>query len=123
VTFTIDEQLLAEDTEFPYTVKLDTGSYSLGSHTLSAVGYTKDGRELHANEIRIKFVSAGEGWKAALKIAGPILALVVLATVIGIAGPVVLGRGKNSQLPLGEPRNYGLRGGAICPRCGRPYVL
>ena len=28
-----------------------------------------------------------------------------------------------STLPLGAPRQYGLRGGTICPRCQRPYPI
>jgi DNA-directed RNA polymerase subunit RPC12/RpoP len=32
-------------------------------------------------------------------------------------------RGKREELPLGEERKYGLRGGAICPRCRRPFAM
>ena len=49
---------------------------------------------------------------------GGILALMVLSFVI----TSLLSRGKAGQVPPGTPRNYGVAGGAICPRCGRPFA-
>jgi hypothetical protein len=124
VVFMMDGRPVAEkDSEYPYTFKFDTGSYSLGEHIISVVGYTQEGAALPAKEIHVKFVSASEGLKAGLQIAIPVLGLVVLATIVGIGGPLVFNRGKNQILEAGTPRNYGMRGGAICPRCKRPYVL
>jgi DNA-directed RNA polymerase subunit RPC12/RpoP len=37
--------------------------------------------------------------------------------------PVLMSRGKLANVPPGTPRQYGLGGGAICPRCGRPFSL
>jgi DNA-directed RNA polymerase subunit RPC12/RpoP len=31
--------------------------------------------------------------------------------------------GKHQSLPLGTPRKYGISGGAICPKCQRPFAL
>lgn len=109
--------------KYPYSFKFDTGSYTLGEHTLSAIGYTQEGTELRTRDVHVKFVSAGEGWKSALKIVIPVLGLVLLATLVGVGGPLLLNRGKKQDLADGTPRNYGVRGGAICPRCKRPYVL
>jgi hypothetical protein len=124
VVFMMDGKPVADkEGEYPYTFKFDTGSYSLGEHTISVVGYTQEGLALPAKEINVKFVSAGEGVKAGLQIAIPILGLVLLAIIVGIGGPLVFNRGKNQILAAGTPRNYGMRGGCICPRCKRPYVL
>ena len=41
--------------------------------------------------------------------------LVVVFTVIDIR------RGRKSHTPLGAARRYGLMGGTVCPKCGRPF--
>ena len=124
VVFLIDGETMADvQGTYPFTAKFNTGSYSIGDHTLNAIGYTQAGAELPAKTVQIRFVSASEGWKTSLKIVGPILGLVVLVTVVGIGLPLLLNRGKNEVLAPGTPRNYGIRGGAICSRCQRPFVL
>jgi uncharacterized Zn-finger protein len=42
--------------------------------------------------------------------------------ILGFAIPILTGR-ENKNLPLGAPRKYGAAGGAICPKCGRPFAL
>jgi DNA-directed RNA polymerase subunit RPC12/RpoP len=37
--------------------------------------------------------------------------------------PTVFRRGKTTSLPPGAPRNYGIIGGTICPKCGRPFGM
>jgi hypothetical protein len=88
---------------------------------MSAIGYTQDGRELHSNEYRQEFVDADVGWQAAMKIALPILGVSFAAMLLPILLPIITRRGKKAHLPAGSPRAYGLLGGAICPKCGRPY--
>lgn len=123
VVFLIDGKPMApDDTEFPFTLKFDTGTYGLGEHTLSAIGYSEDGLEYRGNDIQVKFVTAGQGLQVGLKIALPILGLLVLVTIVGIGFPFFLTRGRKQDLAPGTPRNYGIRGGAICPRCKRPYA-
>jgi hypothetical protein len=78
---------------------------------------------LTSNEIRVEFVSAEESGKAAFKIIVPVLILVFGVMLISLAGPYLIGGGKLVHLPLGEPRNYGPRGGAICPKCQRPFKV
>ncbi|HEX7974801.1 MAG TPA: Ig-like domain-containing protein [Anaerolineales bacterium] len=123
VTFLIDGSPMAEVTQAPFKIRFDTGSYNLGVHTLSAVGTTSDGTELRTADYQTKFVTPQEGWQAGLKIAGPLILIILLATLIGMGGPLLLNRGKKLETPLGEQRNYGIRGGAICPQCRRPFVL
>jgi hypothetical protein len=123
VVFMIDDQVMFDDSEPPFKVQFSTDNYPLGLHTLSAIGYTPDGQELHSNQITAEFVSAEAGWKAALKIVVPLLAIIFGVMVLSFAIPVLLARRRKSELPLGAPRNYGLRGGAICPKCHRPFAL
>ena len=122
VDFYIDGEVIGEANEAPFRLRFKTGSYSLGVHTLSAVGTTSDGREFRTNEHRREFVSAEDSWRGGLGIALPILGLVAGVTVLSFVIPFLMGRGKKSSLPLGAPRSYGALGGTICPKCGRPFA-
>src|SRR3990172_11960521 len=123
VAFYIDGESIGGVTQAPFRLRFSTGDYSLGAHTLSALGYTADRRELRSNEIRVQFVAAEEGWQAGIKIAIPLLAIVFGAMILSFVVPMVFNRGKAIQLPLGAPRNYGNIGGAICPKCKRPFGM
>ena len=116
VEFLIDNLVVLTDTERPFRYQFNTGAYALGPHTLAAVGYTADGRELRTQERRYEFVTAEEGWQAAGRIAIPVIGLVILVSLAGTVGPALLGRGKPHR--RGE---YGAEGGAVCPRCGFPF--
>jgi hypothetical protein len=54
--------------------------------------------------------------RIALPLIGIVFGLVALSFVISFATA-----GKLKNLPPGAPRPYGAAGGAICPRCGRPF--
>src|SRR6185436_10633364 len=67
--------------------------------------------------------SAAEGWQAAGRIVVPVLIVAGLAIAVGLGVPLFQAlRGKPAPLPPGTPRRYGLMGGAICPKCGRPFT-
>jgi DNA-directed RNA polymerase subunit RPC12/RpoP len=123
VVFFIDDQPIGEDSEHPFSIRFSTDSYALGEHTFKAVGYTSDGRELSSNLLRREFVPADEGTKAAMRIALPIIGLVLAVTVLAGIVPLLAGRGRRLDLPLGAPRNYGFIGGTICPKCSRPFAM
>jgi len=123
VVFLIDDQPMGEITAAPFKVRFKTDSYPLGVHTLSAVGYTADGQELHSNGKKAQFVEASEGWKTAGKIVLPILGILVGISIVAYLIPAIFIRGKKSHLPLGAPRHYGIMGGTICPKCNRPFGI
>ena len=123
VIFYVDDTVISEDAEAPFKVQFNTDRYGLGLHTLSAIGMTAGGEEIKSPGYEKNFVSADEGWKTAMKIAGPILILTFGISLVSIIGPVVLGRKKRGSIPLGAPRSYGAAGGTICSRCGRPFAV
>jgi hypothetical protein len=123
VEFMIDSTSMGEDTQPPFNLQFNTDSYPLGNHTLSTIGYTTDGSTLNSNNIQVQFVPAGSGMNAVVKILVPVFSLIVLMTVIAVFLPLLLSKGKFSSLPLGTPRKYGIGGGAICPKCSRPFPL
>ena len=123
VEFFVDDQKIGEDEESPFALQFSTDTYALGLHALSAIGYTSDNQVLHSNIVNANFVSASEGTNAAVKMIGPILVVVLAAILLSVGIPAIVTRGKKENLPLGEARNYGLRGGGICPKCHRPFAM
>jgi hypothetical protein len=114
---------MAEDAEAPFQVRFDTGSYPLGDHTFTAAGFTGDDQELQASPLTVRFVTAAQGGQRALTIVIPLLVVVFGAMLLSFVVPVLLSRGKKLETPLGAERRYGVAGGAICPRCGRPFPM
>ncbi len=123
VVFFIDTTSMGEDTSPPFSLQFNTDSYSLGLHTLNAIGYTSDGKEINSNNIQAQFVPANAATQGLVKIVVPILGLILLIGLISVFLPLILNKGKMSSLPPGAQRNYGIGGGAVCPKCGRPFPL
>jgi DNA-directed RNA polymerase subunit RPC12/RpoP len=124
VIFYLDGHPMGDIQQAPFSLRFSTDSYGLGEHTFSALGYTSSGRKLESNSITAVFVTAKEGWEAGLKILVPLLSLVFGVTLIMIVATVFssgLTGKKLMDLPLGAERHYGIAGGAICPRCKRPF--
>lgn len=122
VIFYIDEQVMLDDSSAPYSYQFRTGNYSLGAHELYAVGYLENGEEITSNKLSRTFVSPEVGTETAAKIVIPLLALVVVFMLGSFLLPFMLDR-KKAPLPLGAPRQYGAMGGAICPKCSRPFSI
>ncbi len=123
VDFFIDSTLMGEDTQAPFSLQFNTDSYPLGTHNLSATGYLNDGTQVSSNIIQRQFVPASAATGTVLKIILPIVGLLVVIAVLAIGLPLILNKGKLSAMPLGTQRKYGIGGGAICPKCGRPFPL
>jgi hypothetical protein len=122
VVFFMDGKPMGEDTEAPFKLQFDTGQFSLGEHVIRAVGTTSDGQELPSNEIRATFATPEESWQVGAAILVPVLGLVVGIMALTFVVSMVSAR-RRGALPLGMPRNYGLKGGTICPKCRRPFAL
>ena len=123
VVFYIDGQVMGEVETAPFNLRFDTGNYPLGKHTLSAIGYTAAGQELFSNELVREFVPASEGFTGVLDILLPLFGVIIVAGLLAWGIPAFLQRGKPKGLPAGAVRNYGLLGGTICPKCGRPFAI
>ncbi len=119
VDFYIDNTLIGEVAKAPFALQFITDNYPLGVHSLYAVGFTSDGQQLSSPKINRTFVSASSGTGATIRIVIPILVLVFGAMLLAAVVSILMGR-KNARLAPGTPRSYPL-GGAICPKCGRPF--
>jgi hypothetical protein len=123
VEFYIDSTLMGTDTTSPFSLQFNTDSYPVGEHTLSAIGLTTDGTKLNSNKIVTQFVPAGTGFQSVAKIIIPVVGLIILIALISVFLPIILTRGKSATTAPGTERKYGVGGGAICPKCNRPFPL
>ncbi|MBM4430067.1 MAG: hypothetical protein FJ026_06930 [Chloroflexi bacterium] len=121
VSFFLDGQLMGEVSQAPFELLFTTDQFAPGSHTLVAVGYTAGGLELRSNEVHSYFLTSEEAGRATgrliIGLLGGVGGLMALAFLI----TSLLSRGKQPSVEPGQPRQYGLAGGAICPRCRRPF--
>jgi hypothetical protein len=124
VRFELDGEEIATVTQPPFSIQFNTDKYPQGVHQFSATVQTSGGQMLKSNVISAEFVSAEQGWQATQRIIIPLVAVVLLAMLIGFGGQFFLsGRGQQQQrMEPGAPRNYGVAGGAVCPKCGRPFA-
>lgn len=122
VTIYLDEQVLVELDASPFEWRFVTDNYPLGKHTLVAVGVTSSGEELRSNTLHVEFVSPQQGWNEAGRMILPLLG-VVFGGMLLAAGISWLVERRRGPLPAGAKRSYGLLGGAVCPKCGRPFGL
>jgi hypothetical protein len=123
VAFFIDDQKLGEITESPFRLRFSTDDFPPGIHRMYAVGYTSGGEELYSNEIQAEFVTAEQGWQQTFKFIIPLFGFIALAVLLSLAVPMLFSRRRTSSLPPGAARNYGIQGGAICPKCQRPFGM
>ena len=124
VSYMIDDQLIAETTGTPFSYTFQTTQYPDGWHDLSAIIKLDDGTKITTPTRRFNFVSAEQETSGMAGIIVPLVGGIVLV-LLGVVAfqTIVLRRKPLSTLPLGASRNYGLRGGAICPHCHRPYGI
>jgi hypothetical protein len=124
VTFMLDGAPLGKVSAPPFRFDFNTDSFASGWHTLGASGRTADGQTLTAADRRFQFLSPAEAQATTQRIVSPILAVVGLLLVVGLGSQLFFAlRGSRGRaaLPLGAARTYGLWGGAICPKCQRPF--
>lgn len=118
VSFYVDNTKIGEVAKAPFSLQFNTDDYPLGVHQLYAVGTSSGGQEYRSNILSAEFVPASSAGKTVLPILGVILAALVIAAVV----PLLFNR-KVRNLPMGSERTYGVAGGAICPKCHRPFPL
>jgi len=117
VIFFVDDELMYSDDSPPFEYDFHTDGLGLGVHEFRAEAVGVNGEKYSSEVMTREVVSVEEGWQTAGKIALPIIAFSLLATLLGGAGPLLMG-GKKKRFELGE---YGPMGGVVCSRCGLPY--
>ena len=117
VVFYLDDQPMAEVTAPPFRYQFHTDAYPPGLHTFSAVGHTAVGQEIASNTITRNFLTSGEATKIMVWIIAPVLALVLVGGLI----TGWLARRRHAANPEMMAVD-GAFGGAICPKCKRPFA-
>lgn len=116
VLFFIDETRVAEQMTPPFRYQFNTGNFPPGTHVMRAVGYTADGRELTSNTITRTFITSSDSNQRAIVIVVPIIAL---ALGVGLFSWWLASRGQKAS---GQAAISGPFGGAICPKCHKPFA-
>ncbi len=117
VDFLIDGQVVHTDTEAPFEFRFNTGDFPPGRHTMTATGFAAAGQVRESQAIQREFLSADAAWESISRIIGPLLFIVLAVTAVSVVLPALLGRRR-----VHKPGQYGIAGGAICPRCQNPYA-
>lgn len=124
VGYMIDGQVMATVNTAPFQLDFQTETYSFGMHTLSAIVTATDGRNVEVPDRQFDFATSQQEQQSVVGVIVPLGAVILLAVVLGLGLQFLFMRNKKHEfVPLGTARNYGLRGGAICPICHRPTVL
>lgn len=126
VTYQIDGQVMAEmdaaNVEAPFRYQFKTTAFADGWHDLTAEVTLKDGSKVITPARHLQFASSEQESGSMQQIFIPMLILIL---VIGVASSVsvMATARRHGPVPPGTPRKYGVSGGAICPKCGRPTPL
>jgi len=119
VIFMVDGKEMITVIEEPFKFQFKTDDYGFGWHDLSAEVVTLDGETVVTESVRYKFLSPEEESSGITGIILPIGGIILVVLVISALIPL-LGKRK-SERTGGKPRSYGMMGGTICSKCGRPF--
>jgi hypothetical protein len=119
VTYFIDDKELATVSESPFKFQFNTDDQGFGWHSMSAEVTTSGGSKLTLSPVRYNFVSPEEEKTDMTKIFIPIGGIFVGVLLVSVLIQF-LGR-KKKPLNPDVPRDYGMLGGTICPKCGHPF--
>jgi hypothetical protein len=122
VTFFIDDEVLFEVEEGPFSYQFKTEDFESGTHRLYAEVLQTDGQRFETSAVQYNFLSQGEANRqirnVLIGVGGAILGAMAIVAVI--QSLVIAKEGKSPHQP-GTPRSYGILGGTICRKCGRPF--
>ena len=116
VDYLIDGEVVHSATEPPFRYKFNTANFSVGVHSISAIGYRKNGSQIVSAEFTREFIDAEQAWANVGQFIVPLFVVVGGVTLLGTLGATIFSR--NKQFKLGD---YGLAGGVVCPRCKLPF--
>lgn len=113
VEFFIDDQLLSDQNEAPFSFSFNTDNYEEGVHELHARVYTKNGEVISVGPSIYNFLSSADAMNTTFQLIGVILGITLLGMAISY---FVSSRNRSS----GE-RAVGPLGLAVCKRCGQAF--
>lgn len=122
IVFLIDGAVMATVEEAPFRFQFHTDTYGFGVHQLSAQVFLLDGSMVSTRSVGMNFISPDKERGSLTTLFIGIGGALILALVIfGLVQFLVFKRKPGRAIQPGEARQYGLLGGAICPKCGRAF--
>lgn len=121
VSFLIDGSSIAVIDSAPFKFQFQTDDYGFGAHLLTAEYTLIDGSTALTSSLQYNFVSPEVERKQVTTIFIGIGGVVVVALLAVALVQGAMLKGKRKSYEPGEPRQYGMLGGTICPKCGRPF--
>jgi hypothetical protein len=122
VDFLIDGEVMATVTHAPFRFQFHTDRYGFGPHHLAARVYLQDGTMEDTPAVRLNFISPEDERSNSTALFVAIGGAIVLGMVVfGLIQWLVVSKTPKQVIQHGEPRQYGLLGGTICPKCGRAF--
>jgi len=120
--FFIDEVVLYRTDEAPFSYQFSTQEFESGMHRLYAEVLLNNGNTIRTNVVQYNFLNQKEAGRqirdVLIWIGGAILGAVAIVALV--QSLLISKDGKGTHQP-GTPRNYGILGGTICRKCGRPF--
>lgn len=113
VVFSMDDAVIADLSEAPFSFSFSTDDYPSGLRRMSAKVFTSDGASQEATPISYNFLSKEQANSASTNVI--VLAVVVILVSIGLS-VFISSRNKGS-----ETTNGGINGLAVCQRCGKTF--
>jgi hypothetical protein len=122
VEFLIDGQVMATLDQPPFRFQFHTDSYGFGEHYLSARVHLQDGRIETTPERRLNFVTPGDERGGVVGIVVGVGGAILFSLLVYALVQMRFSKGKpKTAFQPGQERSYGMFGGTICPKCGRPF--
>lgn len=122
VDFLIDGELMASISEPPFRYQFHTDTYGFGVHQLSAQVLLLDGSEVQTRTVGLNFVSPEQERQSLTRIfTGIGLAIIIPMVIFILFQSRAATRKAKQPIQSGEPQDYGILGGTICPKCGRAF--
>jgi hypothetical protein len=121
VSYHIDGESMAEVTVAPFEYQFNTEQYAFGSHALTATIKNSAGDSFTTVARNMNFMSPED--EASVLNQKIIPFILILVGIVVVSRLVIFGS-KRKQTPInidyGAHRDYGVAGGSICKKCGRP---
>lgn len=122
VTFFVDDEVIATVDSAPFRIQFSTDDFEVGTHQLYAKVELSDGGVYRTPAAQFRFLSSGEAGKDVTTLLIGLGGAIILTLLIVAAVQALLIKKKPKQsYGLAVPRDYGILGGTICPKCGRPF--
>ncbi len=122
VSFLIDEDIFATVDSAPFKYQFSTEDFEPGYHQLAAKVHFVDGSVETTPAAQFSFLSSTEANRQIRDLLLVLGGVVIGAVLITVFVQSLLTKKTSNHTPsTGKPRSYGMLGGTICPKCGKPF--